>query len=163
MAGALTILLSNFSLFMFVLGLSFALLNKALTSLPFYECFFRWVSFFALGFTGFYTFVMHVFYSQMSAATIGWATSPFQFEVGMADLSLGLLGVLSFKASYGFRLASVIAALCMLWGDAIGHVIQMIANHNFAPGNAGSWFFLDILVPLFLLIAILKLKHNKTH
>ena len=32
-------------------------------------------------------------------------------------------------------------------GAAGGHVYQMIAAHNFAPGNAGVIFYTDILIP----------------
>lgn len=33
-------------------------------------------------------------------------------------------------------------------GAAVGHVQQMIASHNFAPGNAGVIFYTDIAIPL---------------
>ncbi len=35
-----------------------------------------------------------------------------------------------------------------LLGDAAGHVHQMIVAGNFAPGNAGPVFYLDIILPL---------------
>ena len=34
-------------------------------------------------------------------------------------------------------------------GAAVGHIQQMVTTHNFAPGNAGIIFYLDILIPLF--------------
>jgi len=39
-------------------------------------------------------------------------------------------------------------------GAAAGHIHQMIAAHNFAPGNAGGVFCMDIAIPLvgFLLL-----------
>jgi hypothetical protein len=39
-------------------------------------------------------------------------------------------------------------------GDAIGHVHQMLVAGNFAPGNAGVRFFMDIICPV-LAIALL--------
>ena len=41
-----------------------------------------------------------------SAPAVGWAPSPFQYEVGIADLTIGILGLGAFRASYGFRLAT---------------------------------------------------------
>ena len=41
-----------------------------------------------------------------------------------------------------------------LLGAAIGHVRQMIAEGNFAPGNAGPVFYLDIIL-LVLTIGLL--------
>lgn len=158
----IALVMSNFGLAMLILAIIFTILHLpfGFRKLGYYEILFRWVALFALGFTGIYTFVMHAFFPLISAATIGWANSPFQFEVAMADLALGILGIISFKASYGFRLATVITSMCMLWGDAGGHIYQMLTNHNFSVGNAGSWFWLDILVPLILFICIMKLKRT---
>jgi hypothetical protein len=157
--------LSNFDLTMLLCALFFIVFHIILRFkfkyVSVYEIVFRWVILFSLGFTSIYTFVMHAFFPNMAAVVIGWASSPFQFEVAMADLSLGVLGILSFRASYGFRLATVIASMCFLWGDAIGHVKEMIVSNNFNPGNAGSWFWLDMFIPLILLICISRLKPKK--
>lgn len=152
--------LSNFDLTMFALAVLFILihLSMRIKRVSYAEIVFRWMVLFPLGFVGIYTFVMHVFFSEVAASVIGWSSSPFQFEVGIADLALGVLGILSFRGLYGFRLATVIAATIMLWGDAIGHVYQMAVNQNFNPGNAGSWFALDLIVPAILLICITRLK-----
>lgn len=157
--------LSNFGLSMFALAILFILLHLAMRikHISFAEIVYRWMALFALGFTGIYTFVLHVFFSDVAAAAIGWAPSPFQFEVGMADLALGLLGVLSFRGTYNFRLATVIVAICMLWGDAVGHIYQMLVYQNFNPGNAGSWFATDVIVPAILLLCIVKLKPMHRH
>ncbi len=46
----------------------------------------------------------------MVAASIGWpAGSPFQFEVGIANLSFGILGILCLKFMDNFWTATVIA------------------------------------------------------
>ncbi len=155
--------LSQFDVTMLLCALFFIVLHTIVRVkyVSFYEIIFRWLVLFSLGFTSLYTFVMHAFYPHMAAAVIGWAASPFQFEVAMADLAIGVLGVLSFRASYGFRLATVIASVCFLWGDAVGHMREMVVNNNFYPGNAGSWFWLDIFIPLILLICITHLKSKK--
>jgi hypothetical protein len=80
--------------------------------------------------------------------------SPFQYEVGIADLTVGVLGILAFWGNFSFRLAAAIAGIVWYWGDAVGHVRQMIVADNFAPGNAGSWFWTDVLVPLLLVICL---------
>lgn len=80
-----------------------------------------------------------------------------KFEVATANLVFGVMAVLAFRANYGFRMANVISNVCWLWGDALGHIRQIITMHNFAIGNAGSWFWVDILLPLILTILIKKL------
>jgi Family of unknown function (DUF6790) len=124
---------------------------------------FRWTLLLATGLTGIYTFVMHVFFPATSAANIGWAESPFQYEVGIADLAIGVLGVLAFWGNFSFRLAAAIAAIVWYGGDAVGHVRQMIVAHNYAPGNAGPWFWTDVLVPLMLAICAVVIWRREPH
>ncbi len=157
--------LMDFGLAMTMLALVFILFHimVRIRYVSFYEIVYRWIALFALGFTCLYAAYMHVAYPDIAAAAIGWATSPFQFEVGMADLAIGLLGVFSFRASYGFRLATVIASMVFMWGDAVGHLNQMMINNNFTPGNAGSWFWLDLLIPLVLIFCIAKMKTREQY
>lgn len=155
----ITWILGHFGLCMFLLAIAFIIFHRAIRKmLPDAEIVFRWIALFPLGLTGIYTFILHVFFSDVSAKAIGWSASPFQFEVGMADLAIGVLGMLAFSASYGFRVATTIAATIFLWGDAIGHIYQMLKFQNFAPGNAGSWFWMDIIIPLILIFCIINLK-----
>ena len=162
MDSCISYMLMNFSLVMFVAAIILTILDRVVCAirhhqLSGYEILFRWLALLPLGVTSLYAFVMHAFFPVFTAATIGWSNSPFQFEVAVANLGFGLLGVLAFSASYGFRAATVIGALCWLWGDAVGHIYQMVSNHNFAVGNAGSWFWMDVLIPLLLLICIIKM------
>lgn len=155
----INIILRNFSMAMFILAVIFMILNKKISrNVRDSEIVYRWLAFFALGITSLYTFVMHAFFPMLSAKAIGWHTSPFQYEVAMANLAIGVIALLSYKASYGFRLATVIASTFWLWGDATGHIYQMILHRNFTIGNAGSWFVTDIILPLTLLISVIKLR-----
>jgi hypothetical protein len=151
--------LGHFGLAMCILAVVFILLNKMINkNVTWYEIVYRWTTLLPLGITAIYAFVMHAFFSDLAAVTIGWQNSPFQFEVAMANLAFGTIAILSFKASYGFRIANVVANTCWLWGDAVGHIYQMIAYHNFAPGNAGSWLWMDVLMPLILIVCIIQLR-----
>ena len=64
----------------------------------------------------------------------------------------GVLGVVgAFSKSRGFRLATVLGVTVWFWGDAAGHIYQMVAKDDFSPGNAGTWFWLDVISPAVLL------------
>ncbi|MFP5329852.1 MAG: DUF6790 family protein [Alphaproteobacteria bacterium] len=102
----------------------------------------------AVGVGFLYNFVMHVFFGEMTAAFIGWADSPFQAEVGWASLGFALVGLLAFRGGFEMRLAAVVGPAAFLLGAAIGHAWQMMSAGNFAPGNAGTVFYTDILTPL---------------
>lgn len=157
--------LYNFSLVMFVLAvlITIALSRpwQGVAKSKLYEELFRWVSLLAVGFVGVYAAVTHIFFPHISAAEIGWQTSPFQYEVGVADLAVGILGATAFRAGLGFRTAATIAATVSLGGDAIGHVHQMIVAHNFAPGNAGPWFWTDVLVPVVMVLFLIVLLRQE--
>jgi hypothetical protein len=57
--------------------------------------------------------------------------------------------------SLAFKAAAVCAASVFLLGDAIGHVRQMIVAGNFAPGNAGVPFYMDIICPALAIILVI--------
>lgn len=149
---------THFNLVLLFLANAVALIRIALRKGPVCEELFRWNALIGAGMGSTYAFIIHGFFPAVSARTIGWEPSPFQWEVAVANLSVGLLGILAFRASYGFRLAMVVAFTCWLWGDAVGHVRQMMIAHNFAPGNAGSWFWLDVLMPIFFIALITLMK-----
>ena len=155
----LELLIARFFEFFSVEMLVAALLLAAVLTLAkrgqqdggFAEQLLRWLLLLSVGLQGVFTFIVHVFFSEYTAKNIGWEVSPFQFEVGIADLTVGVLGIIAFWSNFSFRVAAVIAAVVWYGGDAIGHVRQMIVAHNFAPGNAGPWFWTDVLVPILLI------------
>src|SRR5439155_17722722 len=93
-------------------------------------------------------FIFHRFFGDIAAKFIGWENSPFQAEVGFASLGVGTAGVIAFKASFPFRLATLIPPSVFSLGAAGGHIYQMIAAHNFSPGNVGLVLPIDILMPV---------------
>ena len=159
MQQAITFLLTNFTLTLLAVGLVAALFALRRQPRPWpraavIELLLSWFLFFSLGVSFFYNFIMHVFFSEMAAAFIGWQTSPFQKEVGFASLGFSVVGFLAFKGSRAVRLVALAGPTCFLWGAAIGHVVQMVEQHNYAPGNAGVIFYTDILVPLIGLVLL---------
>ena len=104
-----------------------------------------------VGVNGLITGTGHMFTPAPVAQSIGWATSPFQWEVGLADLSYGVLGVLAPSFDRGFWLATIVVFSIFMLGASVGHARSMLREHNFAPGNAGYIFWYDIIVPLALI------------
>ena len=152
--------LSNFTLTFFVAGVicAGACIVRAPTPIGspvVVEKLLFWFVFWTIGVSCFYNFVFHTFFGEMAAAFIGWADSPFQAEVGSASLGFSAVGFLAaFRRSFDIRLAAILGSGLFTLGAAAGHIQQMIAAHNFAPGNAGVIFWSDILLPLagFLLL-----------
>jgi hypothetical protein len=53
-----------------------------------------------------------------------------------------------------FSLAAIVGPGLFTLGAAAGHIYQMLTEHNFAPGNAGIIFYMDIIIPLFGLLLL---------
>lgn len=102
--------------------------------------------------------MFHILFPQRAASYIGWQTSPFQFEVGMADLAIGVTACLAFRASLGFKGGATTAASVFLLGDAVGHVREMVTAGNFQPGNAGVPFYTDMLCPLLAIVLLIAAR-----
>ena len=94
----------------------------------------------------------HLVFPDAVADSIGWPHgTPWQWEVGLAGLSWGVLGVIAPTFERPFWLATIIVASIFLFGAAIGHVRQLAASHNRSPGNAGAILYTDILIPLIVI------------
>ena len=135
--------LSNFTLTFFVAGVicvGVCLLRapKPVGPAVLAEKLLFWFVFWTIGVSYFYNFVFHTFFGKMAAAFIGWADSPFQAEVGWASLGFSVVGLLAaFRRSFDMRLAAILDSGVFTLGAATGHIQQMIAAHNFAPGKCG--------------------------
>ena len=78
----------------------------------------------------------HLFLSDLVAESIGWPTgSPFQLEMGFANLALGVLGFLAVGRRGGFRTATIIAVAVIGFGATAVHLLDIAATGNLAPGN----------------------------
>ena len=127
---------------------------------PVAEQFLSWILLLPIGITGLWAGAFHVFFPATAAKLIGWEVSPFQLEVGMADLAIGATAVIAFWRELDFKAAAVTAAAIFLLGDAVGHVRQMLIAGNFAPGNAGVPFYMDVICPA-LAIALLVIAKRQ--
>jgi hypothetical protein len=154
MGDIIRFVLSNFTLAFLVIGLiasaiAFARAPKPLTAPVVVEALFAYFVLFSIGFSFFYNFIMHTFFGAMTARFIGWADSPFQTELGLASLGFAAVGFLAFRGGFDLRLAAVTGPALFTLGAAGIHVHDMVTTGNFAPGNTGTVFYTDILVPIF--------------
>ena len=88
---AIAAVVSNYPLTFFVIGLivagiAIARAPRPITGAVVVDRLLAWYVLFNIGVMYLVNFVFHVFFGQMCAAFIGWADSPFQFEVGTASL-----------------------------------------------------------------------------
>lgn len=113
-----------------------------------------------VGLMGLLTAYAHVFQPIKTSASIGWSTSPYEYEVGMADLTVGVLGVLCLWIRGNFWLATAIANAVWLLGDAIGHIRQITLNNNHAANNSGIFLIAEIITPIVIMILALYTRNE---
>jgi hypothetical protein len=107
---------------------------------------------FYVGVMGILTAYAHVFRPIQTSASIGWSTSPYEYEVGMADLTVGVLGILCIWIRGNFWLATAIANAVWFLGDAIGHTRQLLLANNHAVNNSGLFLVAEFVTPVIMLV-----------
>lgn len=137
------------------------LLRKKLMAARIFEILLLWVLAIS-GVQELWRFYGHVFMSGSIAAYMGFpAGSPFQFEVGIAHLTLAVLGILCIWIRGSFWIATVIAFSIINFGAAIGHIIQILYHYNFSPGNAGFTLYFEILTPIISITFLIAYMNAK--
>lgn len=105
-----------------------------------------------IGWAGIGAGISHLAFGKKISASIGWAPSPFELEVGFANLGMGIAGVMSGGQPASFWLAVIVVNSIFRVGCGFGHVRQIVANRDFAPNNTAI-LFLNFVVPAFLLLS----------
>jgi len=116
----------------------------------------------SVGLTSVSAFVAHTVFADTTATSIGWpAGNPFQSEVAVANLAVGILGILCYWMRGNFWIATVIGFSVWWLGDAVVHIRSIMVSANYAPNNAGVTFYLDILAPVILIALLVYYLHLK--
>ncbi len=146
--------------FLFILAIIFTIWHllhrKEKDTSSFATVFLSYVLFFNVGIMGILAAYAHVFLGPETARQIGWQPgSPFQFEIGMANLSYGVLGILAYWIRGRFWDAVLIGWSVLLLGCFIGHIREYYIHHNDAPFNIGIYVWFNDLILPFLVLGLL--------
>jgi hypothetical protein len=128
------------------------------------QIFLLWFLVIIVGVTGVVAFIGHTVFADATAHSIGWpAGNPFQSEVAVANLTVGILGILCYWMRGNFWIATVIGFSVWWLGDAVVHIRSIVVDANYASDNAGVTFYLDILVPVLLIALLVYYLTAKRH
>jgi uncharacterized membrane protein len=158
----LTALIGNYMTTAFVIGVVVASVHvlahrghrtPGFASGTFLNSFVIW----AIGVAETINFVMHSVFGDYAAKTIGWAQSPFQLELAMSSLGIGVMAFILGRRGAPLigKVALVIAVSVFGFGAAGGHIYQMIANHDYAANNSGMLLVSDIAINAIGLIFVI--------
>lgn len=142
MAELIRLILSNVPTIMFVAAIAIALLRN--DGRPTAVRLFDWMLLLSVGVDTLWAGLFHVFFPQVAASSIGWQVNPFQFEIGVADVAIGIVAIISFWRSLAFKAAVTWYIVLFYIGVSIGHVREAIVAGDFAANNFGLLLLLTI-------------------
>jgi hypothetical protein len=161
-ASVIRLVLTNIPLVAFILALLIPVIHTR-KNLSRAENFLSWLLLLSIGFTSLWAGLYHTLWPQTAAAFIGWQSSPFQFEMGVSDITLGIVAMMAFWRTLEFKSAVVMWVTIEFAGLTYGHFHQLASAGNSHAGNAGILLGLTIihvvLLPLLLFLAF-KARRN---
>lgn len=157
MGDAIRFVLTNLPAILFVAALIIPSISR---SGPPGRRYLGWLLLLSVGFDMIWAGFFHVFFPATAAAEIGWQVSPFQFEVGVSDLAIGITAVIAFWRSFAFQAAVTIYVILFYLGVAIGHVRQAVTAQDFAPDNFGVLLLITV-AKVVLLAGLLWQAHRE--
>lgn len=105
-----------------------------------------------IGIAGIGAGVAHVVFGPPIARSIGWEHTPFQTEVGFANLGFGIAAVMAASQSPEYWLAVIIANGVFRAGAGLVHIREMVTHRDFAINNT-MILVVNFVVPAFLYLA----------
>lgn len=142
-AQTIELVLSNIPLIMFIAALAAAFLTKGQFSTP--ERYLSWLLLLSIGVEGIWGGVFHVFFPSVASGQIGWSSSPFEYEIGVSDVAMGVAAVVSFWRSLSFKSGVIVYTVLAYFGMVIGHLIQAFGHGDYSSDNFGILLVITIL------------------
>lgn len=105
-----------------------------------------------IGWAGIGAGISHIFFGGRISRTIGFDKSPYELEVGFADLAFGVAGVVAASFSTDYWLAVILMSSIYRVGCGFGHIRSIVRERNYAINNTAI-LFVNFVVPAFLVFA----------
>lgn len=115
-----------------------------------------WYVLWGVGISNLINFVFHSFLGDFSAQQIGWAQSPFQLELALASLGIGIAGVIAFPRRVGWlaKLVATVPPTVFMLGAGLGHIYQAITTGDSAFANSGPILYTDLVIPFWAVLLL---------
>ena len=95
----------------------------------------RWILY-MISFAFFSSAVMHSVFAKKMAAMIGWTSNGFQYEIAFVSLGLGFGCLYASQHGAEAWIAVSLPVISFLFLAGVNHVVGMIRDGNFSPGNS---------------------------
>lgn len=115
---------------------------------------------FCVGVQGLVTGLVQIFGAEGHCSYTGRPWSPFVWELGMMNISYGVLGLLCYWLRGSFWAATGIGYSIFLILAFLGHIYEVIAKQNYQLGSIGPQVWIDLAIALVLLVLICRSKNE---
>jgi hypothetical protein len=147
MAHIIRFILTNLPSILFIAALVIPILRHHRSFMSYLS----WLLLLSVGVDMLWAGVFHVFFPAIASAQIGWERSPFEYEVGVADLAIGATAFASFWRSWDFKAAVVFYIVLFYAGVAVGHIREAVLANDYSPDNFGMLLMLTVVkIPLLI-------------
>lgn len=94
----------------------------------------RWMLFFT-GIIFLVSSLMHSVLAKKTAASIGWTTNGFQYEIAFASLGMGLACLYAGQNGKEAWIAVALPTFTFLFLAGVNHLVEIVREKNYAPNN----------------------------
>lgn len=145
MAETIRFVLTNLPVILFFVALLIPIIRRHSSATDYLA----WLLLLSVGVDMLWAGLFHVFFPSIASAQIGWQMSPFEFEIGVADIAMGITAMVAFWRSWDFKAAVVIYVVLFYIGVTVGHIREAVTSADYAPDNFGPLLALTVVkIPL---------------
>lgn len=150
-----------FSILLIVLPLILGLIHAYLKGEQKVDSIFLYYIVIGIGIQGIASGVMQTFFSDSVTHYVQWPFSPFMLELGLANISYGILGILSPWMSGGWKTATASGYALFLFFTGMRHALEIV-HEGMNPGNSGAFAYVDYIMSCIFFI-LLALRYKNRH
>lgn len=148
-----------FSLLIIVLPLALSFLHLKFRGGQKYHILLLYYIVFGIGIQGLASGIMQTCYSESVAQYVKWPLCPFMKELGLANISFGVLGILSLWMNRGWQSATAFGYALFLMLTGLRHAVEIVQK-GLNPGDSGTFMYVDFVMS-FILFTLLILNYKK--
>lgn len=146
-----------------IIALIFALFRARLfgrlSLIKFAENLLTQLIFWVIGIECILIFILHTWFPRDVLYGGNWTNIPTLYQIGMVNLSFGILGISSMLSSLSFQVATTLGYSIWIFGDGIGHLIFEMKGIN-DPVGIASVLYTDLAIPFVLVILLMIVYQN---
>lgn len=144
-----------------IMGIAHSIWRRNVPGFSIVECFFTYFLVIGVGLQGLIVGHLEIYHGEVVAAYVGWPNTPFLSELGKANITFGILGILSFWCRGGWRSATALGAGLFIMMANIGHYRYFIYEDHAHAATITPLIITNMILALCLFLLLVLRVVNK--